>query len=1436
MKRVFSAIVLGAALCATAGAKPIALWQNFGVTNSAPQIDAVAFDNRGSMILTSSIPRIEPFYVFPNSTLFKTLDTRYYTNRGVMFGMIGFDFATIKSSGINSLVTNALVFTNSGQVSGVDTHIVSDFILMEQGYYFSSLPSYSSRVRVAADQIGNTGLISVGDRGVLSLSGKNVNLSRGGLAAGEMNSTRDTYTTNYESYYYKRGYSNEDGFVNCVGVQDIHAYVSASSDISLSYIQGQSPEVWMPYSPFSTAGQYKAFMYRDTVNSTNIYETLVFVRTNEMDDSFIVDARFFPASSSTNSSEATTRFNPIVMMGFVGKDVVTDTQVTNSVYLIDTGASSTNYAIVTNLSSQPMSANSQKPSNFEVSIGTPVEWISTEVYQSNFLVSPSQLWLSSSQNGSANGAFSLYIAQLGLDPQPVPLSSWTLGNASGTYFFHTNTYSVCPTNEPSRIEIAADYLNLSKARIRSEGLLSINAKGIVPITPSNAPAIDAGVYNLNLSGANGQLTLTNIIPSTFGRTRGNVYMWTMNWFATNGGDNYYFHVLMVDHTIQPKAVPTVLDIALHSTTINIEDPIVAKKSALFDGKNIRFNNTMSFSKGVSTLNASVMPSVEQLWVDSNCVMSAENMIDLGFDTNFSKLGVLTNWGAVSASVVRLKTGKFANAGSLFSSNRLTLVVTNDSGRIDLTNNPNNSIETVAGTDQEVEVVTPSSLISGWDTEVDANSFVASNSVIRCGSQTQYAAQGSLILNVSGLLSDGVSSYLSPTNTVVPRVNVNTWEVHNGFQLSQKPALGDLFGTTIHTMCTNFFQVDHIWPGENRGATLSGFINNLVIGHLILDRQSLNSTLHFSGASDTSVNGMYVDYLELANYAYSDYRNGIVVDPNVVIYFGRANVPAEKLALAYPGKFVWVPEWVGPNSATNVTYADGNGVMTNLFVNTMALTDTSIDSNGDGVRNAYDNMALQGTFMRVSVMGNGAVTPSLNNWSLIVGNNYTISATSSGFKYWVYGWDYATSNLDGTFSYHTVVETNSASTLSFTMRSNMYAVAWFSGVSVPLDLSVVPAKAGSVTPLVSGDVVLGNSYKLTATPAAGYAFAGWSGSYSNKAASLSFVADQATTLRANFIRKGVYNAVFYNESNGQTNAGLTNSGYLTLTVTDKGRVSGKVRLAGASYSFTTTISAENTVSAIVKRGKLPSLALNLVLNNDSISSASGTVSDGSTWTSDVDGALSWYNGKTEVAPAAGKYTFALSSFTNTFGDGYGTLSVTAAGAATVSMNNADGSVMTFSGALSRDCSLRIFATKTAAQSVLGKIMFESNDGAVASLTNAYTGLNGQLYWNKTNAFSASLNVIGSAYAPSSTKKSCLSYTNAVADADGVLNTAVFSPKSMSYVASDGSFSLKLNSTGVVTGTSNLKKVRGVVLQRQDQARGYVETGKSTSGSVLLRSAQ
>jgi len=103
--------------------------------------------------------------------------------------------------------------------------------------------------------------------------------------------------------------------------------------------------------------------------------------------------------------------------------------------------------------------------------------------------------------------------------------------------------------------------------------------------------------------------------------------------------------------------------------------------------------------------------------------------------------------------------------------------------------------------------------------------------------------GSLTLNVSDSLSDFVPNFPGLNNPII-----NYWQANNGVVATEK-ANGDLYGTELFLIATNRNQAQIVWPAEDVGSGADGFNNNLVIGHLVLDRKDAASSFHFSAAGD-----------------------------------------------------------------------------------------------------------------------------------------------------------------------------------------------------------------------------------------------------------------------------------------------------------------------------------------------------------------------------------------------------------------------------------------------------------------------------------------------------------------------------------------------------------------------------------------------------------
>ena len=181
-----------------------------------------------------------------------------------------------------------------------------------------------------------------------------------------------------------------------------------------------------------------------------------------------------------------------------------------------------------------------------------------------------------------------------------------------------------------------------------------------------------------------------------------------------------------------------------------------------------------------------------------------------------------------------------------------------------------------------------------------------------------AEPASLTLNATAQLTDLVSGApTTNTNSVI----INHWTVTDGFTLESKPATGDLFGTEIHTIATNVQYVTHVWAATDWSNNVAkGFSDNEVIGRLVLDRQSSNSILHFSAAGKK--NAMYVDYLDLTNYASTNYYTNLLIDPNFTIYFADSNIDPGKLQQHYTN-LIWVRNFVGPNSVQAVPYTNSS---------------------------------------------------------------------------------------------------------------------------------------------------------------------------------------------------------------------------------------------------------------------------------------------------------------------------------------------------------------------------------------------------------------------------------------------------------------------------------------------------------------------------------
>jgi uncharacterized repeat protein (TIGR02543 family) len=245
---------------------------------------------------------------------------------------------------------------------------------------------------------------------------------------------------------------------------------------------------------------------------------------------------------------------------------------------------------------------------------------------------------------------------------------------------------------------------------------------------------------------------------------------------------------------------------------------------------------------------------------------------------------------------------------------------------------------------------------------------------------------------------------------------------------------------------------------------------------------------------------------------------------------------------------------------------------------------------------------------------------------------------------------------------------------------VYSVDTFSNVSttasvtftyVPSSqITVAAAGQGTFSPNYNGWFLqIGQSYTMTAKPSFGYLFYSWVDAGGNTLATtpaLTFQVQSNTTLQANFIpdpfarEAGPYAGLFYDTNN----IAITNSGLVSLTLSDPGSFSTKLLFAstGKTVSFSGRFSTDGVFSnSIVVKGSSPiAVQLELDTTNDQVI---GSVSS-SGWTAQLAAVRAGFSPLNPAPEANKKYTLVIpggdDSSVQPGGNGYGTISVTGAG--------------------------------------------------------------------------------------------------------------------------------------------------------------------------------
>lgn len=923
---------LAAAVCFPylAGAT-VSTWINNGTLTFPPQIDATNMVNNGTM------------GTFSTSLPFDTSNTQNFTNNGAMSGSVGFRFDTAPRNSSGVLIAPRRPARNFFNRIGATVTSVDGF-----------LPNFAytgSYLWIDATNIVNQGTLTAGAAGEIKLSGTNVNLTRSGLQIGSIQ---------------PRGSGNgETNFFPDNAIYDLFwAQTNMTFDSSqiltffgTNMLVLSPPFDILPWDPPLTYqigflnpinAAYSNFVGGTTLTITNIDGSTS--ETNVVTN-FVRQAVFVEVNNRTNvgvsitfgpSSYPTNRFRSArVNLTIPNTNAVTQSPELNTISFLDTLASEPERGLRFNINDGTYRPANYILSRIPLSAGSsPNVFVTTNFFHGRDFADP-----------VVTGEYSGYGAEIdNVTSRPPFVPGGTV------------------TNMPGRVRIIADNLDMSRARIRGEGLVSLQVRNT--IESSNA-VVDCENLSFNLTSTTGNLRVQNLMKESVARLRGDVYAWSGLWTnsITQLIENYVIDEEEGTATLEP--VTNIINVSLHALLLDAQVLLTALPVLVHDFRAISDNVVINDSGSV----------VQNFFVQGT---------SLTVNGSLNLTGVLYDWVVTNAPNLLY----FTNTGSFNIPNEAHFGDDRPSGYLTFINR--GAINTYSANIRSAYVENGGQINAPGSVVIDAESAKLENGGIDVGYDVSINA-AVLRLNRQIINADIGSLYLLVTNTLADTGGgaSNVVTVHSGFHLPVKPAFGDLLGTRFVSSPLLFAESVHTWAGEDRGATVAGFSNNAAIGQLALS-VGYDSLLTFAGASTTpgETNALYVDYLELDASVAGNLAATLNIAPNLIIYFANANVPVETLDGQFNGRLRWVRNFAGPNSSVPVVI---NGVV--VMVNRALRESLQIDSDADGLANGYDPSPFDPVVFTVTPMP-GPPPYAVISWRAAVDTIYTVEwATNFALPAW-----------------------------------------------------------------------------------------------------------------------------------------------------------------------------------------------------------------------------------------------------------------------------------------------------------------------------------------------------------------------------------------------------------------------------------------------------
>ena len=636
MKRFLTSIFSAALLTATASAGTLPIYENFAFmtsgTNVPPQIDALAFANYGTFVVSTTLP-------------FDFTNVRSYTNRGTMSGSPGFVFDTAFS---NRQRVPAVNFVNA---SGATIRSV-DGPPLGLGLNQTISPSY---LNVFATNISVQGLLSVGAGGLLRLEGKDVNASRSGLEVRRIAASPVTPFVTPTDFYPDVGITD-----NYWALTNGTMQASTLLDMGAGRTNVSVPR----HAVTNTTG-------RATFVSFQLRNPLSFVQTNKVTDTnWTVQAAFVGGNTNidyqcrfANGQDPANPFKTIVFgMSMSESNVVTGSVAYNTLYLLDELATATNFVVLSNQLSAPV--GTYRPANYILTRDPPNEFATGGSPSGNLV--PDLFYSQVLSNNLITNIYSGYSAAISSMPiQPPQVSGFEY------------------TNLPGRVEIKADNLDLSRTRIRGNAMVNIETQNLLSST--NA-VVDSPNLNFNLGAIQRVLTVTNLAQETVPRLFGNLRAWSALWTNNSGSIvtnieadpndptlqvtnlvtnviEIAYHAFVLDTSqLQTEAPVVTHDLKMHAPDVILGDNLSVQRSFLVDASSFTLSGSLTLSDKVEYWRGANAPNLQHF--TNNGTLSVAN--GAFFTDGRSPFTDFINAGLIQANGIKFETGYFENTGRLYS--------------------------------------------------------------------------------------------------------------------------------------------------------------------------------------------------------------------------------------------------------------------------------------------------------------------------------------------------------------------------------------------------------------------------------------------------------------------------------------------------------------------------------------------------------------------------------------------------------------------------------------------------------------------------------------------------------------------------------------------------------------------------------------------------